>query len=44
MYILSLSQHGGDGGRNGTRIMMGWRKNDRERKEMLETERKEMRL
>jgi len=29
MYILSLPQHEGEGGRNRKRMMIGWGKNER---------------
>jgi len=41
--ILSLPQHVGEGGRNRKR-MIGWGKNDTLRKEMLQIERKAMRV
>jgi len=43
-YILSLPQHVGEGGRNRKRTMIGWGKNDTLRKEMLQIERKAMRV
>jgi hypothetical protein len=44
MYTLSLPQCDRQEERNGTGMMIGWTKNDRDTKEMLDTERKEMRV